>query len=114
MSKVRSGISIGTILFWGFLGWMLFGDFIRVFFRSNVEIKVQDEKIEVDVDKTISDLKTKINDAKDKIVKEFEKKQEEKPNSDEGRVMTVKDDIEDNNDFKSDDRYGDYDNSDKY
>jgi len=103
--KVKK-ISLGTLMFWGFIGWLWFGDTITGFFHTNVEIKVQDEKIEVDLDKTLDTLKTKIDNVKNEITKEVEKKKE-KTNPDEGKVMTAEKNEKDK--FSSDDKYGDYD-----
>lgn len=110
MSKSRSRISIGTLVFWGFVGWFWFGDSIKGFIESDVNIKVNEKKIDIDVDEIIDVAKSKINDIRNKVDAELEKKKELK----EFEAKPVKettfnnqnsDDIFDN----SDDIYGDRD-----
>ncbi len=111
VSRSRSGISIGTIIFWGAIGWFWFGDTISNVLHKTVEVTVNEEKLEVNMDKTVEKVKTVLNDFKEIAEKEIIKKKEkmEKPtNPDEGKVMTAEEDTEDN--FSSDDRFGDIEN----
>ena len=38
--KVKSSISLGTIIFWGFLGWVWFGDTISEFFDDITKLSL--------------------------------------------------------------------------
>lgn len=72
--KRRKGISIGSLLFWSIMGWIWFGDNIKVYINSNVKVK-----------KNVDDIKNVINDEIkpefkqliDEAKKEFTKQKEE-------------------------------------
>jgi hypothetical protein len=108
--KVKSSISLGTIIFWGFLGWVWFGDTISEFFdditKTAAVVTVNGEKKVIDVDKIIDNAVQKAEAVLDSTKKEKEEKPE--PHPDEGEIMTAAEDK------KFDDRYGDYSNADKY
>lgn len=110
MNRARSGISIGTIIFWIAIGWFWFGDTITSVFNKTVEVTVNEEKVAVNIDKTVEQIKTVINDFKETAEKEIAKKKrvkEENPNTNEDKVVVDEKNTENN--FSHDDRYGDSD-----
>lgn len=102
MAKIKGSISIGTIIFWGFLGWMWFGDSIKEVFHEVTKtvavVTVNGEKKVIDVDKIIDSAVKKAESIIE--VADEEEKPKPKPNPDEGKKMIAK---------ESDDKYGDPD-----
>lgn len=107
MSRARSGISIGTIAFWGVLGWFWFGDTLKDFVSKKVEVTVKEDTIKIDASDFVEKVKAKVNDIKNQIeeVDNKKKQKEENPNPDEERIMTAEEDSR----YKSNDLYGNQD-----
>lgn len=112
MSKLS--ISLGTIIFWGFIGWFWFGDTITNTFKEittkNLAVQVKDNNISIDVDQVIDNAIDKVkskakairNQVDEEITAKKKEREEEKPNPDEGKVMTAEDRL-----YESKDLYGD-------
>jgi hypothetical protein len=86
--KVKKSISFGTIIFWGFIGWMWFGDTISEVFdditKTAAVVTVNGEKKVIDVDKLIDNAVKKAEEAIESVKKDDP---EPPPNPDEGKEM---------------------------
>lgn len=114
--RARRSIGFGTIIFWGFLGWVWFGDTIKETFqdvtKSVAVVTVNGEKKVIDVDEVLKKVDVVIKDTIEEVDQLIaDKKEESKPEPEpdkpkkKEKVMTANDDKFGN----SDDLYGDTD-----
>lgn len=97
-SQSRSTISIGTLIFWGILAFMWFGDNdddkkTEVQVREQVTVEQQDSKVDVDALKKeamdlVNQAKKEFDKAKDEFLSEKEKPVEKPKEKEE--VLTAK------------------------
>ena len=108
---MKGSISIGTIIFWLFMGWLWFGDDIKETFHEittkNLAVQVSDDNIAIDVDKVIENA---VEKAKSVISSEEKQDEKEKPKPSKREKTMVAEPEQDSND----NRYGDFSNKDKY
>jgi hypothetical protein len=102
---MKAKISLGSIIFWGFIGWMWIGDTVTEVFheitKTAVVATVDGEKTVIDVDKLIDNA---VKKAESVIADDSES---EPPPPPKEKEMIAKDD-----NFSNDDLYGDQ--GDKY
>lgn len=77
MSKTSSGgIGIGTIIFWIFIGYLIFGGDDNND-KKEVDIKVNDTNIIEDVQKTVSKVRKELTEIKVEEIPIYEEEEEE-------------------------------------
>ena len=100
---MKTKISIGGIIFWGFIAWIWIGDTVTDVFheitKTAVVATIDGEKTVIDVDKLIDNAVKKAESIID------EKKEEPKPNPDEGKEMIAEKNDEDDIYGNTDDKW---------
>lgn len=126
-SKSSGGISIGTLIFWGFIGWYWFGDNIKEFFSDKVDVKIEvSQQVNENSEEVIDEINQAIKDAAEKIkaeevmdningalkdttdrLKKLNKRISDNIEKEENKEVIPQEKTQENS-FSNDDRYGDY------
>ena len=89
--RLKIKFSLGTIIFWCFLGWMWFGDTVTEVFhditKTAAVVTVNGEKKVIDVDKLIDNAVKKAESVVQSVEKKMDEKPKPEPHPDEGKEM---------------------------